>query len=275
MYTEVQCHQGKPPDFPRRKLREIDAFPIGESSDAFRERHFPDCSQDQWNDWIWQLRHSFKSAEALSPILALTADETEAIQAENHRLPLRITPYYASLCLNPDPQDPLRRTVIPTTAEWARNPAESLDPLAEDSHSPVPGLVHRYPDRALFLVSEQCACYCRYCTRSRRVGVKRGIAMGKAVWEKAVSYIEATPSIRDVIISGGDPLMLPDDAIVWLLAQICRIPHVEMVRIGTKIPVVLPQRITHALVAKLKPFKPLYVSLHVTHPSAAGQGRVF
>ncbi len=181
-------------------------------------------------------------------------------------LPFAITPYYASLLDENDPQQPLRRTVVPVINENLHSPGESEDPLGEDNDSPVPGVIHRYPDRALFLVTEFCSTYCRYCTRSRLVGKSHRMVFQKKLWDRAIAYIEATPAIRDVLLSGGDPLTLPDEKLEYLLSRLRQIPHVEMLRIGTKAPVVLPHRITPALTRMLKRYHPLWMSIHFTHP---------
>jgi len=179
---------------------------------------------------------------------------------------MAVTPYYASLLDPQDPDQPLRRTVVPLPHEQVWSPGEAADPLDEEHDSPVPGLVHRYPDRVLFLVTDFCSTYCRYCTRSRMVGNARNHQSGKEHWEKALAYIEATPTVRDVLLSGGDPLTLSDDALSWLLNRLRHISHVELIRIGTKVPVVLPHRITPSLTKMLKRYHPLWMSIHVTHP---------
>jgi len=176
-----------------------------------------------------------------------------------------MTPYYASLLSADNPEQPLRRTVVPTVHELFTMPGEASDPLGEEHQSPVPGLVHRYPDRALLLVVDFCSTYCRYCTRSRMVG-HGGVNAGKARLEKAIEYIRKTPAIRDVLLSGGDPLTLSDDRLEWLLVRLRQIPHVEIIRIGTKVPAVLPQRITPKLVRMLRRYHPLWMSIHFTHP---------
>jgi lysine 2,3-aminomutase len=180
-------------------------------------------------------------------------------------LPLSITPYYMSLVSPDDPEQPLRRTVVPTASEFRRAPGEADDPLGEDGHSPVPGLVHRYPDRVLLLVHDFCATFCRYCTRSRVVGHGQ-LRPQEDRLQKALDYVRRTPAIRDVLISGGDPLVLSDERLEWILSQLRGIPHVEFVRIGTKAPAVLPQRITPQLCRVLRKFHPLWMSLHFTHP---------
>jgi len=181
-------------------------------------------------------------------------------------LPLAITPYYASLLDPDDPGHPLRRAVVPTMDECVRTAGEEDDPLAEDHDSPVPGIVHRYPDRVLFLVTGSCSAYCRYCTRSRMVGHQGECGFSTDQWDKAIDYIASTPQIRDVLLSGGDPLTLSDEKLEWLLIRLHRIPHIEMLRIGTKTPAVLPQRITPELTRMLKRYHPLWISIHATHP---------
>jgi lysine 2,3-aminomutase len=165
-----------------------------------------------------------------------------------------------------NPRQALRRTVVPTVHEHFRSSGEADDPLHEDEDSPVPGIVHRYPDRVLFLVTGICSTYCRYCTRSRMVGHQANHCQNTEQWEKGITYIAAHPEIRDVLLSGGDPLTLADEQLEWLLARLQGIPHVEMIRIGTKAPVVLPQRITPALVKMLRRYHPLWISIHTAHP---------
>ncbi|MEW5801943.1 MAG: KamA family radical SAM protein [bacterium] len=250
-----------------RQLSGSDRYKTRSSLCSFRKRFFPDASKADWNDWRWQLRNRITDIDELSRIIQLSEDELKASTCHESPLPLGITPYFASLLDPKDPQQPLRRTVVPASAEYVCTPGESDDPLGEDAHSPVPGVVHRYPDRVLFLVTGFCSTYCRYCTRSRMVGHQGDVRFNQAQWERAVAYIEATPTIRDVLISGGDPLTLPDQKIEWLLARLRRIPHVEFLRLGTKVPVVLPQRITPVLVRMLKRYHPLWMSIHFTHPA--------
>ncbi|MGA1867330.1 MAG: KamA family radical SAM protein [bacterium] len=233
---------------------------------AFWKRLYPSTTARQWNDWIWQLRHSIHTYEELARIIRLSQDELDAILSYKISHPFRITPYYASLIDTENPAHSLRRSVIPVCAEHSRTSSESDDPLSEDDHSPVPGIVHRYPDRVLFLVTNSCATYCRYCTRSRIIGMHTGSCFNPAQWEKAIAYIEKTPIIRDVLLSGGDPLILKNDTLEWLLARLRKIPHIEILRIGTKVPTVLPQRITPSLVRMLKRYHPLWISIHVIHP---------
>lgn len=186
----------------------------------------------------------------------------------NGSLPVGITPYYASLMGRDDPAEPLRRTHIPVGAEFLRMPGEADDPLGEDHDTATPGLVHRYPDRVLFLVTGFCSTYCRYCTRSRMVGEPGGeYRFSKSQWEAALTYIESHPEIRDVLLSGGDPLTLADDKLDYLLGRLRAIPHVEFIRIGSKVPVVLPMRVTKALTRVLRKHHPLWMSIHFTHPA--------
>ncbi len=246
---------------------EDDAFVVGEPTRAFRERHFPLASDAEWHDWKWQLRHRVRELPALERIVRLTDDERAMVASLGDRLPVGITPYYASLFASDDPSDGLRRTMVPVGSEDLESPGELADPLGEDHDMPVPGLVHRYPDRVLFLVTSFCAVYCRYCTRSRLVGKTGEYHFNQAQYERAIDYIARTPAIRDVLISGGDPLTMADDRIEWLLSRLRAIPHVEFIRIGTKVPAVLPQRITPALCAMLKRYHPFWLSVHFTHPN--------
>ena len=233
---------------------------------SFCERFFPEATCADWNDWRWQLRHSIRDIDTLSRFLRLSDDERTMDDHGMKWFPMAITPYYASLLDQENPLQPLRRTVVPQIAETVCSPSEARDPLGEEHDSPVPGIVHRYPDRVLFVVTKFCSTYCRYCTRSRLVGNGNHTFFNKVQWERAISYIESSPMVRDVLISGGDPLTLPDEKLEWLLSRLRRIRHVEFLRIGTKVPVVLPQRITPGLARMLKRYHPLWVSIHFTHP---------
>jgi lysine 2,3-aminomutase len=242
-------------------------FPMSPRAKAFRDRFFPDATIHDWNDWRWQVRNRIQSLEGLTRILCLTEDERSAMERHKGGLPVGITPYYASLLEGAGECQPLRRTMVMRNAEYITTRGEAADPLSEDRFSPVPGLVHRYPDRALFLVTGFCPVYCRYCTRSRLVGKPGGeYLFNTAQWERALDYIRSKPAIRDVLISGGDPLMLSDERLEWLLSRLRGIPHVEFLRVGTKVPAVLPQRITPALVRMLRRYHPLWMSIHFTHP---------
>jgi lysine 2,3-aminomutase len=239
----------------------------GERARAFRRRFFRDVGVAQWNDWGWQLRHRFRDLAGLERIVRLSESERKTVERIGGRLPVGITPYYASLMDPEDPDEPIRRTMIPTAGELIRGSGEAEDPLDEDGDSPVPGLVHRYPDRVLFLVTNFCATYCRYCTRARMVGHTGEYHFNPSQYQLALDYIAAHPEIRDVLLSGGDPLTMKDDRLEWILSRLRAIPHVEFVRIGTKIPAVLPQRITPQLVRMLRRFHPLWMSIHFMHPA--------
>jgi len=232
---------------------------------AFRKAFFASASDIQWNDWRWHLRHRIRTLDQLEQMLVLSDEERSALVEGGSKLPVAITPYYMSLVSRDDPAQPLRRTVIPTSQEFRRTCGEADDPLDEDNDSPVPGLVHRYPDRVLLLVQDFCSTYCRYCTRSRVVGHGE-LRPQEARLEKALEYIRQTPSVRDVLLSGGDPLALSEDRLDWLLSRLREIPHVEFLRLGTKMPAVLPQRITPPLCRVLRKFHPLWMSLHFVHP---------
>ncbi len=225
-----------------------------------------DVSDADWNDWRWQLKHRITSADQLQRLMpTLTPEEFAGAKLANTKLALAITPYFFNLIDPADENCPIRLQVIPKVAETQTAPWEMSDPCGEDAHSPVPGLVHRYPDRVLFLVTDRCASYCRYCTRSRLVSNATGYDFHPE-FDKQIAYIAAHPEIRDVLLSGGDPLLLSDEKLENLLSRLRAIPHVEFLRIGTRIPVFLPQRITPELCAMLKQFHPLFMSVHSNHP---------
>ncbi len=233
----------------------------------FYEQFFPGASASDRVDWKWQIRNSIRDLNRLEKIFTLRDDEKAAFKESGISLPVRITPYYASLIYGKGPDYPLRKTMIPRKEELTTSFGESGDPLSEDSMTPVPNIVHRYPDRVLFLVTEFCGAYCRYCTRHRLVGQEEAhFRLNASAWDKGIDYIRTHPEIRDVIISGGDPLTLDDFRLNSLLSRLRAISHVQMIRIGSKVPAVLPQRITPSLIDILKKYHPLYMSLHFTHP---------
>lgn len=231
----------------------------------FKETFYPNVSNVEWNSWKWQLRNRITTKESLTKILNLSEREINAFSTERKCFPLSITPYYASLLDKDDENQPLRKAVVPTVDEHLISSVELADPLGEEHSSPVPCIVHRYPDRVLFLVTNFCSTYCRYCTRSRMVGNHEHYNT-KEQWEKAIDYIKSNKNIRDVLLSGGDPLTMDTDELEWLLSRLRKIEHVEFLRIGTKVPVVLPQRINVELVNMLKKYHPLWISIHFTHP---------
>lgn len=225
-----------------------------------------DVPDPLWNDWKWQLRHRITTLEQLERLLpTLTPEERAGAILANHRLAMAITPYFFNLIDPADEFCPIRRQVIPRLEETDTAPWEMTDPCGEDSHAPVPGLVHRYPDRVLFLVTDRCAAYCRYCTRSRLVSNATGYDFHPE-FDRQLDYIARTPAIRDVLLSGGDPLLFNDEKLEYLLSRLRSIPHVEFVRLGTRIPIFLPQRITPELCQMLRQFHPLFVSIHSNHP---------
>jgi lysine 2,3-aminomutase len=232
---------------------------------AFRRRHFRDVTTRDWNDWRWQSRHRVRTLAQLETMLRLSDEEREALVQGGTMLPVGISPYYMSLLEPEDPLQPLRRTVVPTLNEFVRTEGEADDPLSEDSHSPVPGLVHRYPDRVLLLPLDFCSTYCRYCTRSRVVGHGELMPQESRL-QAAFDYLRCTPQVRDVLISGGDALALGDEKLEWILGQLRAIPNIEFIRIGTKMPAVLPQRITRELCRMLRRYHPIWMSLHFIHP---------
>ncbi|MBN1843269.1 MAG: KamA family radical SAM protein [Deltaproteobacteria bacterium] len=248
------------------KSQGVSRFQPGPRTLRFRKRFFPQATNAEWNDWHWQLRHRVTRLPELERIIRLSEDERNAILRSSASPPVAITPYFASLLDEEDSLQSLRRTVVPVTAEYERSRGEATDPLGEEGDSPVPWLVHRYPDRVLFLATGFCSTYCRYCTRSRMVGSHRSHHFNLRQWQRAIDYIEATPAVRDVLLSGGDPLTLRDENLEWLLSRLRRIRHVELLRIGTKAPVVLPQRITGTLTRMLRRYHPLWMSIHFTHP---------
>ena len=218
-----------------------------------------------WNDWKWQLRNRVTTLEGLERHLVLTPEERAGIILSGNKLALAVTPHYLNLIEQENPECPIRRQVIPHVGEGEVSPFEMADPCGEDDHMPVPGLVHRYPDRVLFLVTDRCASYCRYCTRSRVVsGV--GERELETDFDQAIAYLEKHPEVRDVLLSGGDPLLFSDEKLDHLLGRLRAIPHLEFLRIGTRVPIFLPQRITPALCAVLKKHHPLWMSIHTNHP---------
>lgn len=232
---------------------------------VFRDEHFPETTDEQWDDWRWQSQHRIRRLEQFDRMLTLSDGEREALIRGGQLLPVGVTPYYMSLLDATDPGHPLRKTVVPTPGEFIRTVGEADDPLGEDGHSPIPGLVHRYPDRVLLLPLDFCSTYCRYCTRSRVVGHGE-IAPNEKRLEAIFHYLEEATQVRDVLISGGDPLALSDEKLDWILTRLRKIPHIEFVRIGTKMPAVLPQRITRDLVQMLRKHHPLWMSIHFLHP---------
>ena len=238
------------------------------SDTSFRSHapgYWPEATTDEWSDYKWQLKNRVSTLADLESRLKLTDEERAGVLLAGNKLAMSITPHFFNLIDPGDPNCPIRRQVIPRLEEAWTAPEEMADPCGEDSHMPVPGLVHRYPDRVLFLVTDRCASYCRYCTRSRVVsGV--GEQRLETQWEKAFKYLEKTPQVRDVLLSGGDPLLLSDGKLEKIISRLRAIPHIQFIRIGSRIPIFLPQRITPELCTMLKKYHPLFISIHSNHP---------
>lgn len=226
---------------------------------------FAEVPAEQWNDWKWQVRNRIETVEDLKKHVELTAEEEEGVRQCLGVLRMAITPYYLSLIDLNDPHDPIRRQAIPTALELHQSEADLLDPLHEDTDSPVKGLTHRYPDRVLLLVTDQCSMYCRHCTRRRFAG-QTDQAVPVEQIDGCIEYVRNHPEVRDVLISGGDPLVMSDERLEYIIAKIREIPHVEIVRIGSRTPVVMPQRITPELCNMLKKYHPVWLNTHFNHP---------
>jgi lysine 2,3-aminomutase len=224
-----------------------------------------DVAERDWSDWRWQLRHRLETLEELAAFVDLTDDERRGIELAPSLFRIGITPYYAALMDRAHASCPVRMQVIPVGAEENVSPGEYVDPLGEDGLSPAPCIVHRYPDRVLFLALDRCAVYCRHCNRRRLVGQETGIVSREAL-DAGLDYIRKTPAIKDVLISGGDPLTLSTEKLDGLLTEIRAIEHVEIVRIGTRVPVCLPMRIDAELCAMLRKHHPLFINTHFNHP---------
>ncbi len=225
-----------------------------------------DVTESQWRDWRWQLGHSVRTVEQLKKVYPLTEEEERQVRITTELFSMSITPYYLSLIDPDNPEDPVKKQAIPTSFETFISPGDLLDPLDEDVDSPVEGLTHRYPDRVLMLVTKRCSMYCRHCTRRRLVG-EVDHHYSRDVIDKQIEYIRNTPQVRDVLLSGGDPFMLPTDKLEYILKNVRAIDHVEIIRIGSRMPVVLPMRITDELVDMLRKYHPVYVNTHFNHPN--------
>jgi lysine 2,3-aminomutase len=219
----------------------------------------------EWNDWRWQLRNRLETLADLEPWVRLTVEERRGMAVAPGLFRIGLTPYYASL-MDPERADcPVRMQAIPVAAEATVAPGEVHDPLGEDALMPAPAIVHRYPDRVLLLALDRCAVYCRHCNRRRLVGQDDGV-IARADLEAALDYVRRTPAVRDVLISGGDPLTLSTEKLEWIVSEVRKIDHVEIVRLGTRVPVCLPMRVTDELCAMLRRYHPLYINTHFNHP---------
>ncbi len=231
-----------------------------------RELLFPQVTDAQWNDWKWQVKNRIETIDQLKKYISLTPQEEEGVKKTLSTLRMAITPYYISLIDPNDPNCPIRKQAIPTGAETHQSAADLLDPLHEDEDSPTPGLTHRYPDRVLMLITDMCSMYCRHCTRRRFAGQKDDESPNAKI-EKCIEYVARTPQVRDVLLSGGDALMVSDEKLEYIISRLRAIPHVEIIRIGSRTPVVCPQRITDDLVNMLKKYHPIWLNTHFNHPN--------
>ena len=229
------------------------------------KRMFPEVTDEQWNNWHWQVQNRIETLEQLKKYIKLTTEEENGVKESLKTLRMAITPYYLSLIDQSNPNCPVRKQAIPTHAETHHSAADLLDPLHEDGDSPAPGLTHRYPDRVLLLVTDMCSMYCRHCTRRRFAGQTDSSSSQDDI-SKAIDYIARTPQVRDVLLSGGDALMISDSRLESIISRLREIPHVEIIRIGTRTPVVCPQRITDDLVNMLKKYHPIWLNTHFNHP---------
>lgn len=229
-----------------------------------RKVFFPDATDEQWNDWRWQVKNRIETLEELKKYFHLTKEEEEGVRESLKSIRMAITPYYLSLIDPNDPHDPVRKQAIPTINELHVSASDLNDPLHEDGDSPVPGLTHRYPDRVLFLITDMCAMYCRHCTRRRFAGQSDGARTEEQI-DKCIEYIAKTPQVRDVLLSGGDALLVSDKRLESIISRLRAIPHVEIIRIGSRVPVVMPQRITEELTSMLKKYHPIWLNTHFNH----------
>lgn len=224
-----------------------------------------DVTPEQWSDWKWQVRNRLRSVDELRQVIKLTPKEEEGLEYAKRGFPVGINPYYALLMDPEDPNCPIRRQGLPLDDEALISFHDMHDPLHEDVDSPVPYITHRYPDRVLFIVTEMCPMYCRHCTRRRLVGSKEG-GIPKPAIDQAVDYIRRTPTIRDVLISGGDPLSLGDSRLEYIISSLRSIDHVEVIRLGTRIPVTNPYRVTDEFCAMIRKYHPIWINTHFNHP---------
>jgi len=264
---EGNGEETRPPSLRTKKAKEsaLPALPLFPLNRPYLEALRESAGEELWNDWRWQMKARITTAGELARILPLSKGESSTLKRSLNSLRMAITPYYASLIDGSDPDCPIRKQAIPTLKETLISPTDLLDPLHEDVDSPVPGLTHRYPDRCILLVTDQCAMYCRHCTRRRFAGQNDTPRTEEQI-SRCLDYIARTPEIRDVLITGGDPLTLSDGTLDFILSRLRAIPTVEIIRIGTRIPAVMPMRVTEGLCSVLKKYHPLWINLHFNHP---------
>ncbi len=225
-----------------------------------------DVSEDEWNDWRWQIANRITTVETLKEVVPLSPEEEQGVGKATQILRMAITPYFATLIDRDDPNCPIRQQAVPTSQETDFDEADMLDPLDEDADSPAPGVTHRYPDRVMWAVTDRCSMYCRHCTRRRYAGNTDGHRPQPEI-EEALDWLARKPEVRDVLVSGGDPLLLSDEYLAYLLEELRKIPHVEIIRLGTRVPVVLPQRITQKLVDTIRQYHPVWLNTQFNHPN--------
>jgi lysine 2,3-aminomutase len=262
--TTLETKELTEPPGPTALVDELPSIVRTNAYETPRPAIWANVPEKQWNDWRWQLAHRLNSVEDFAALINLTQEEIEGLTAES-RFRVDVTPYFASLIDPDDPGCPVRRQVIPLGRELRAFHGMMEDSLAEDQHSPVPGLVHRYPDRVLMLLTTQCASYCRYCTRARIVG-NPALTFSKAQFEMQLDYLRRTPQVRDVLLSGGDPLTIAPKTLEYVLSQLRAIEHIEIIRIGSRVPVFLPQRITDEFCEMIRKYHPIWMNVHVNHP---------
>lgn len=238
---------------------------LNNKNELRRKKYFPNVSDENWNDWIWQTKNRIQSVEELKKYVNITDDEITTVEKVLGKLRMAITPYYLTLIDPENPNCPIRKQAIPLGSELIEGKHDLYDPLAEDEDSPVPGLTHRYPDRVLFLITDMCAMYCRHCTRRRFAGQTDDQRSTKQI-DMAIEYIRQHEEINDVLLSGGDAFLVSDERIEYILQKLREIDHVQIIRFGTRTPVVMPQRITDKLVNMLKKYHPIWVNTHYNHP---------
>jgi lysine 2,3-aminomutase len=230
-----------------------------------RKTFFPDVTDKDWNDWEWQVRNRIDTIDKLKAFINLTKSEEDAITSVLSKLRMAITPYWLTLMDPDDPSCPVRKQAIPSIEELHVSKSDMVDPLSEDEDSPVPGLTHRYPDRVLFLITDMCSMYCRHCTRRRFAG-QHDADRSMSALDKGIEYIRNTPEVTDVLLSGGDALLVSDKRLEYVISKLREIDHVQVIRIGTRTPVVMPQRITDELVGMLSKYHPIWLNTHYNHP---------
>lgn len=234
-------------------------------SDYRDTKLWKNVTPEQWNDYKWQIKNRITTTEQLGGLIKLEEREKKEIDQCLTHFKMAVTPYYAMQIDAENPMCPVRQQAIPSFRELEVNDCDMDDPLCEEQYSPVEGLIHRYPDRVLFLLTHKCSMYCRHCTRRRLVGCE-DFSLSNDKLEKALDYIRQNPKIRDVLLSGGDPLVMPDSWLEIIIKKLREIPHVEIIRIGTRTPVVLPMRITDDLLNMLKKYHPIWINTHFNHP---------